>query len=338
MRRRWRVMVWTAWVALVSPAWGQVADAPNDAAAPQAFAFFDQSPTAQIYGLPRAEGYTVQASGEQRLAFYVDYSSHYTEQSAPNEALLFDGETARAALIYERGFGSGWQASFALPFVDHSGGFADGFINDWHDFFGLPGDERKAAPDDRQRFSYTRNGEKRLGVDDSPSGLGDIRLGLKKRLAGLGDWGMSVAGQLKLPTGHASRLTGSGGADLSLWTTIGNNQIKASPWRVLGAAGLLYTGEGDVLADQRRQTAGFGWITLGYAFTPRLVARAQTYIHTALYNHTGIEALDGTAVQGALGFEWQVLSRSSLSFAVVEDLNTNVTPDVSFTLGVDHAF
>ncbi len=63
---------------------------------------------------------------------------------------------------------------------------------------------------------------------------------------------------------------------------------------------------------QRRQTVGFSWLTLGYAFTPSLLARAQTYIYTAFYGHSGIEALGGTAVQGALGFEWRVLSRSSL--------------------------
>ncbi len=48
--------------------------------------------------------------------------------------------------------------------------------------------------------------------------------------------------------------------------------------------------------------------------------------------------LDGTPVQGALGFEWQATRRSALSFAVVEDLDVGVTPDVGFMLGVDHVF
>ena len=49
-------------------------------------------------------------------------------------------------------------------------------------------------------------------------------------------------------------------------------------------------------------------------------------------------ALDGVAVQGALGLDWQVTERSALAFAIIEDLNTGASPDVSFTLGLQHGF
>ena len=64
--------------------------------APRPLPIADQSPTAAVHGLPRATGYTVVASGEWRAGLRLDYTSHYTEQSAPAETLLFDGETTRA--------------------------------------------------------------------------------------------------------------------------------------------------------------------------------------------------------------------------------------------------
>lgn len=317
-----------------APAFGQ----GDDAFAPQPLTFSDQSPTVSIYGLPRADGYTVAGPGEWHAGLRVDYTSHYTEQESGTESLLFDGETTRAALVFKRGFAGRWQASIEVPFVDHSGGFADGFIDDFHDVFGFADGGRSGAPKDRQTFRYQRDGRLALDVSDSPSGVGDVRLGLKKRLAGLGDWGMSVAGELKLPTGDAGRLTGSGAADLSLWGTIGNNQNATSRWRMLAGAGGLYSGEGDVLERQRVQEVAFGWATLGYALTPAFVVEVQAYAHSAFYEDTDIEALDGTAVAGALGFDWQLTQRSSLDFAIIEDLNTGASPDVSFMLGLRHAF
>ena len=310
----------------------------DDAQAPQPLAFSDQSPTVAIYGLPRADGYTVVEPGAWRGGLRVDFTSHYTEQNSGNESLLFDGETTRAALVFERGLANDWQASIEIPFVDHSGGFADGFIDDFHDLFGFSDGGRSGAPRDRQSFRYERDGRVALDVSDSPSGVGDVRLGLKKRLAGFGDWGMALAGELKLPTGDADRLTGSGAADVSLWGTIGNNQNGLSRWRMLAGVGGLYSGEGDVLEDQRVQEVAFGWATLGYAVLPSVVVKVQGYAHSPFYEDTDIEALDGTAVSGALGIDWQLSERSRMEFSIIEDLNTGVSPDVSFLLGLRHGF
>ena len=332
----WLLLPVLAWVAIWSGPVG--AESGDDALAPQPLTFSDQSPTVGIYGLPRADGYTVARSGAWHAGLRVDYTSHYTDQENVDERLLFDGETTRAALIFKRGFRGRWQASIEIPFVDHSDGFADGFIDDFHDVFGFADGGRSGAPRDRQTFRYRRDGRLVLDVSDSPSGIGDVRLGVKKHLAGMGDWGMSVASELKLPTGDADRLTGSGTADVSLWGTLGNNQHGQSRWRMLAGVGGLYSGEGDVLEEQRVQSVAFGWATLGYALIRSFVVEVQAYTHSSFYDDTDIEALDGTAVAGALGFDWPLTQQSSLDFAIIEDLNTGVSPDVSFMMGLRHAF
>lgn len=311
---------------------------PNTGAAPQAFAFFDQNPVAQVYGLPRAGGYTVLAPGRQRLTLHLSQSSHFIAQTHNGETLLFDGATTRAALVYARGLGAGWQARITLPFVAHNGGFADNLINEFHDLFGFGEGLRGAVPDGRQIYRYRRDGQTRLRVEGSPADIGDIRLGLKKRLGGFGDWALTAAAQVKLPTGDAGELTGSGGTDLAVWAVIGNNRRRTSAWRMLAAAGVLYTSDGDVLADLRRNVAAFGWAVLGYALTPRFIVRGQVYLHTPFYDNTSIEALDSVAVQGAFGFEWRLARQTGLSVAMVQDLNAGVTPDVAVLLSLDHVF
>lgn len=328
----------TTGVALITIAMFTTGRAADEIAAPRPFVFTDQSPTVGVYGLPRADGYTVAERGRWQAGFSVDYTSHYTTQISGAERLTFDGETTRAALVFKRGFGDRWQASIEIPFVDHSGGFGDGFIDDFHDTFGFGDGGRSRAANDQQNFRYERGDRLALDVDDSPSGIGDVRLGVKKRLAGFGDWGAAVSGEFKLPTGDADRLTGSGSADFALSAMIGNNQLGLSDWRLGAGAGALYTGKGDVLADQRVQTVGFGWASIGYALTNAFVVQVQANSHSAFYNETNLEAIDGIAVQGALGFDWRVTETSAVTFAIIEDLNPGASPDVSFTLGLRHGF
>ena len=82
--------------------------------------------------------------------------------------------------------------------------------------------------------------------------------------------------------------------------------------------GGLHTGRGDVLDAQRVDNVAFGWASIGYALSPAWVARAQVNLHGALYEDTGLEALDGTAVQGALGLDWQFTAASRLTLGLVE--------------------
>lgn len=300
--------------------------------------FFNQNPLVMVYGLPAAHGPRVVQDGEQQLALAIDYTSHFVNRRNASERLVLDGETTRAALTYRRGFSYGLEVGMELPFITHSGGFADGFIDDFHDLTGFADGGRSHGPRDRQLFRYTRNGQTLLNVDDSPSGLGDIRLSLAKQLTLDGPVQASVSAQVKLPTGDAGKLTGSESTDLALWASAGRPDVLFNGLSVVGAAGALYTGKGEVLAGQRRRVAGFGWLTLGYAWAQRFVTKAQLYVHSPLYRRSNITAVQGVAVQGALGAAWRFATQTHLDFAIIEDLNAEASPDVSFNLALRQGF
>ena len=79
-------------------------------------------------------------------------------------------------LGFSRKFGNCWHGTMVLPYVQHSGGELDGFVDDWHEFFGLPESDRPKAPTDRLLYYYEKNGEVLLDFRDSESGVGDIQL------------------------------------------------------------------------------------------------------------------------------------------------------------------
>ncbi len=309
-----------------------------EAEAAQPLTFFDQSPLALIYGLPTPRGPQVLAENAQELNFSLDYTSQFFSRSRGNESLILDGETTRVAITYRRGLGHGFEANIEVPFIDHSGGFADGFFDGFHDVTGFADGGRDHAPRKRQLYRYIRNGQMLLDVRDSPSGIGDIRFGIAKDLALIDTVQTSVNAQLKLPTGEEDELTGSGSTDLALWLSAARGNFLFDGFSIVGAAGGLYTGEGEVLAAQREQGAGFGWLGLGYAWSEHLVLKVQLYAHSQLYNQSQLKALEGVAVQGGAGFTWLFSQITQMDFSIIEDLNAEASPDVGFNLSVRRGF
>lgn len=328
--------LWGSIISGVAVLYGAGLCAADSLAQPLHFA--NQSPLAIVYGLPTARGPQVLADKKQELSFTVDFTSHYVSRNKANESLVLDGETTRAAINYRRGFSQGLELRIEVPFIDHSGGFSDGAIDDFHDFTGFSDGGRADGPRDRQLYQYTRNGQTLLQVDDSPSGIGDIRLGVAKVLDLSESLQTSLNAELKLPTGDADKLTGSNSTDLALWLSAGRSDFLFNGFSVVAAAGGLYTGEGDVLADQRQQGVGFGWLTLGYRLFQPLVLKAQLYMHSALYDQSRIDALEGVAVQGGAGLTWAFSKVTALDAAIIEDLNPEASSDVSFNLSLRRGF
>ncbi len=307
-----------------------VAGLPAQAVEVEPFALYNQSPIAQIYGFPLTRGFRVLPEAAQRLDFTLDLTSNFEAEATASESVIFDGETHRGTFIYRRGLGNNLDVSFELPILRHDGGFMDGFIDNFHDVFGFGSGGRDKTQEDQLQYRVIRNGATLLDLRNSESGVGDARLSLTRQLAGMPEGrGAAVGATLKLPTGDADRLTGSGAADIAAWATYGTD-TPTSAWGWVGTVGAIYTGEGDVMPGLRRRSGLFGSVTLAYAWNERLHFKAQAYASSPLYEDSELDALDGAPVLGVLGGSWQFAPQWGLDVGVVEDLNVGATPDVSF--------
>jgi len=308
---------------------------PASAAAPAAdepLRHFNQNPLVQVYGLPLMRQAGLLENGETDMAFLVDFSSHYISDNGSQERLVLDGETTRVAFTLAQGLPGGFEASIELPFVQHDAGFADSFIDNWHDFFSLSDGGRSDGPRDRFLFRYERNGQTLLNVDDEPSGLGDIRLGLGWQPELSARFDTSVHLTLDLPTGDADKLTGNESLDAAIWSVITLRDFLLPGLTGTAALGGLFTGEGEILADQRSTEAAFGWLALAYNWTPTVSTKLQLYSHSPLYEDSAFDALEGVAAQGMAAVGWRCAPQTVVDFGISEDLNTEASPDVTFHL------
>jgi hypothetical protein len=307
------------------------------------FTTFNQSPLAQIFGLPHDTGADIVPRGSVRIGLTQDLASNYAVKSRGQEQITLDGETYRIALAARYGIAQAWEAGFEIPYINQSGGFLDQFVIDWHNTFGLPQGGRNSAPHNRLNYSYTNGGEQKLHMTSLGSGLGDISLTGGYSIIDDHDAGrhdrLAVKAAVKLPTGASSRLFGSGSTDLMLQMC--GSMSRDSEWGTLalyGSIGGLAMSGSDVLRDQHVPLAGVGTFGLGWSPASWLSFKTQLNANTPLYRGSSLEEVSGSPVLlvlgGTLGFPRGYL----LDIGVGEDLNVGTAPDVSFHLGLSKRF
>lgn len=299
-------------------------------------AVINQSPLVQIYGLPDMGRSSLLTAGDLETRLVIDVSSHFIVKTRNNESLRLDGESYRYSLGLDYGFSNRLELGMEIPYVTHKGGQLDGFINDWHDFFGLPTNGRENAPKDQLNFSYSNNGTEVLSLQEKVEGIGDLRLRAAwqvSRRTENAPTAVALRGSLKLPTGDSERLTGSGGTDLALWLTSGRQYSVA--WGDLGlmaSLGVLLLGDGKVLKDQQRQFACFGGIAVAFQPWRHVKLQAQLDSHSSLYRNSQLQSIDSAAALLTTGGTVMLDSGHELEIAVVEDIAVGTAPDVVFHL------
>ena len=302
------------------------------------FDTFNQSPIIQIHGLPAIGSAKVLSADRSRYRLTTDITNNYTAKQRGGEDVLFDGETRRITFSYNEGAGKDVEWGIRIPYVSHDRGSLDSFIEGWHDTFGLPQDGRDEAPRNQLTYRYVRNGNTLLNLTGFTEGLGDVRFNgaWQWRRAKMPDeTSVALRTSLSLPTGDSNNLLGSGGIDASLWVSAD----RAAPWftfpgSLWGGAGLLLLGEGEVLANQQRDTVLFGSIGGGAEVWSKVSLKLQLDIHTALYKKSSLTHINSNAVQLVMGGDIEVDKNIRLDLAVKEDPTVHASPDVVFHIGL----
>ncbi len=295
------------------------------------------APAVLGFGLPALGPAQVLTAGTGRAQVDFDLVSNFVE----DDSLRFDGETYRLALAADYGIGADLELGVEVPFLSHQGGFLDGFIKGWHDTFGLPQGGRDQVGSDQLDYHYSRPNNEGFNLQSKASGVGDVVL--------RGAWqywqneersaSLALRTSLKLPTGRVARLLGSGSTDLALWLS-GEQRIATDVGRLLiyGGGGGLLTTDGELLPNQRRNLVGLVNLGLGWQPWERLGVQLQFDGHTALYQGTGVRALDRFAGQLAFGGSFALGESTAVELAVVEDIIVRTAPDVVFHLALRQQF
>ena len=295
----------------------------------------NHNPFLQVFGLPAFEPGAPVPRGETRYAVDLDLANHADSGSTPAESVVLDGESHYLTLAWRHGISDRLVLGVDVPFVRHSGGFLDAAVESWHDFWGLTNSQR-SGPRDRLSLRYANQDRAGFALASPTGGLGDIRLNANFPL-----WGDSAAGRrfgmqagLKLPTGDASELLGSGAVDYSLAFHASDATLVSRPAIALSAAvGVLFLGSGDVLSGMQREAVAFGGLAAAWQASDGLDLVLALQAQGPYYD-SALEEIGGNSIQLSVGGLFRLPWRgTSLSVGIMEDLYDNATTDVAFKVG-----
>ena len=313
-------------VFLVSVLWpaAVVAGEFDDDAVAMPLRLVNLNPFFVPYGVPVSVGTRTMSPGSSHLTFAVDTASHLSSAASGAERLLLDGETYRTSLMLRRGFRPRWEYFLELSAVGHHSGLFDGFIEGWHDFFGLPQGGRDTAPRDRLAFIYGNGAGSRVNLRQDVFSLGDLVLGVGYAVP---DWpiqndGLTIRGHVKIPTGNAGSFAGLGRFSTSLWAETSG----ALPWAAESRAWLYTATLGLLVAEPPKRLSrvgdpviGFGRASVTWRALSRLNLTVQVDVHSSPYRSSNLDVLADPVVILGFGGSIRVTDTATLEIAVTED-------------------
>jgi hypothetical protein len=271
-------------------------------------------------------------SGETwSLAAEFNWASTSLAQRAGTQRLIVDAEIREMRVTVGRSWASGFAAQLEVPYRYSGGGVLDSAIDSWHDAFGLPEGARASMPRDRIRIAYARGSTLLLDMRSSADGLGDIALDVGRSLHSQTSGSAAVWLSIKLPSGDADRLTGSGATDVSL--AIAGERRLGENWSAYGQAAVTRLGRGERFADQQQDIVWSGIAGIGWRAWRGLELKAQLDAHTAVFDETGVDFL-GDALVLTVGGDYRFASGWQLDIAVSEDIAVESASDVVFVFGL----
>ena len=309
---------------------------PVGASTYQPIPYADMGALTMHYGVPRITDATVLNDGEWQWQWSSEVGNTVHIQGADEDAhrLLIDLETQRHTAIVEYALHDDWNLVVEVPHVRHSRGSLDGFIDQFHDALGFPAGPRARSERDAFAIDYVHDGATLIALERPQAGLGDLSLSFLH--AGSSHWGSGVRGgiKLKLPTGDADKLTGSGTYDVSFWGAA-SKPLFGNVSHHLSLAAVAIESAGGLLPEQRNNLLGAAAYGVAWRYSDRLEFKLQLNARTAVYRSNNIRAL-GHATAVSMGGTIHLSRGFAVDVAVIEDIDVGTSPDVVFQLALRH--
>jgi hypothetical protein len=282
------------------------------------------NPLVSIFGLPAWD--TVAPGTRFETTFEI--ANHYRLSARGADRLILDGETERTTLSVAHGFGDRWSFGAEVPYYRLNGGFLDNVIDAWHSAFGLPDGGRNRRPEDQLLFSIGRSGTSFFVLNRPRSGVGDVQLKLAKLIGT--DRQFTVEVGVKAPTGDETMLSGSGSTDA--YVSLLRSQPLPTRRRPAGyywGVGMVHAGKPDGIPFNANRWVYTGVVGGSWQPFAKFGLKAQLDVHGAFFD-TPLEEFGETASLFTFA-AWRPLGkRSTLDFAIVEDIRVSTAPDVEF--------
>jgi len=284
-----------------------------------------------ILGLPTAENGSFTAAGELQFHGSFLLVNNSITEAKGKESITLDGETYYSLFSFRYGLNDTWELGFKIPYIAHNSGHIDDFIKNWHNVFGLNNDRRDVFEDNGLHYKYSLSDQTDFELWENTMGWGDPLITAAINLSGNHPTrNTALRFSVKIPLGNPEKLTGNDASNLSVALAFDDVfQIFKKDIGLIGQGGYLYLEKGEILKELQRKHVAYGSLALNFPFTENIILKTQIDVQSSFYN-SELLSLGTESFQYTLGGSIQVRSGVWLDFGIVENLQTDPTPDVAF--------
>jgi hypothetical protein len=295
----------------------------------------NQHPIVALHGLPSPLPARLPAPGTGRMTALMNWASFATTEARGANRYTLDGEVIEARVTFDRALGERFALHGELAWRSLSEGSLDGSIEQFHDALGLPNGSRHKLPEDQLLLEYRVGNTVSFRVERDAAGVTDLPLALGYQLRSSPTSALAAWISVKLPTGSADDLTGSGATDVAL--SLAGERRLGERWQWFGQANVAWLGQGDLLPALQEDLAwsllgGTSWHAWrGLDFTAQLEANSAVL-------DSRFDDFDGGALVLTLGGSYRTDGGWHFDLGVSEDIQSDASPDVVFNVAVRHGF
>ena len=305
------------------------------AAAAGPFLTRNQNPLLALYGLPSPLPARLANAGSGRVAALVNWSNAAKVENSGDPTFTLDAEAVEARLDVEYAISPQIAVRAELPWRQVSGGSLDGFIDDWHQIFGLPNGSRRRLPQDQFLIHYGLGGETLLRLDEDTSGLGDIPVAVGYQLQASDTHAVAAWLTVKAPVGDPDNLTGSGATDIAL--SLAMQSQVGERWELFGQLNGVWLGKGDLLPQLQKSSAWSAMAGITWNAWRGLDLTVQLEGNSTVFDGGGTQ-LSGDAVVFTFGGGYRTQGGWQFDLGISEDVQGGASPDIAFNFGVRRGF
>ncbi|MBU0504701.1 DUF3187 family protein [bacterium] len=253
----------------------------------------------QFLAMPIESPQTLKKGQKEAIA-HTAFSNIFEYSPLTNTLLNIDMEVWRTAFNFKYGITDEIDVMVEMPFITNSGGFLDGFVQWYHNLFGLPNGGRELVSNNDYHYEITQNGTSLINYPKTVFGFSDITLRVKYLFSDRISLPIKVAWTcyFKIPTGRFSRGLSSGQVDAG-FSFLAEKRIKR--FHFVTQLGLVVLGMSeDLAAIQKRGLFVFGQ-SIEFQILNNLSAIIQLTGNTAGFKNVDAGELTGTVADLNVG-------------------------------------
>lgn len=281
-------------------------------------------------------------AGNWELDFAVGYAASFINEDSDRWRTVIDLEMTVLEFGLTLGLTNRFSVGADVRFASMSGGFLDGFLEDFHDAFGLPDYGRSQRPDNEFLYYVEKDGEQWFESEFGGMHPVDSSVSAEYLLTDRGDprapggrFTAALSYALKLPVGDETAGFGSGKLDHRVALPL---RWTADPFALYLVPAFSLLSDPDTLgADVEVLNVIGTFLGAEWAFARNWSALAGLNFYTSPFENTGIGQFDDDSLQLDVGFIWNPAPDARLELSFSEDL-TRPAPDFSLRMGLGYRF